>query len=453
MNNHQSMTSYQINVANKSICQRTLAWLRDHSEVNASGIIQVENSIHGMGANQVIMGMVDFDPPVPDGTKLRLMRQALSNWRQDENAFASEDLVKTFKETLATEILSLERNQASFTILAFLNVEQEVIEPMFPIILREYKLCLPTWSGLDNLCVEQFWKELEMYFGTKHKMPLLQRIVDEKGVHYHKQKQNVIPVTIELKALDPNTALYTAANALDFFRAVINLPSALSLFRKYGSSSSSLSKFLPSPIYGVFLSDGEYEKLYYAPESHRYKRQRITAEELDYCKDLLSDLRNAVPGELKYLVVKAIKLYQQAFDFTEYQATYLGLWQLLEVLTLNEPTQGRTQVDKRIVCLLDLRGDDVLRDAIKLLMNSRNTLVHNGVFSDYADGLVFTLKGIVDLMLLRIMELSDDLSTESELREYYRLVSQNDVDLRREASDIEMIKGVIEFIQNSRVNN
>lgn len=445
------MTSYKVSISENSICKKTLVWLWDHSEINKNDLFEVENSIEGMAASQVIKGVVNIEPEIAEGTKIRLMQRVLTEWKKKEQVQSADDLIGMFKQIIKREILDLEKNKSPFTILAFLNIESQSIKSLNSLTVMNCRLQFPQWSEIENLDIDKFWKAVEIHLIQGGQESIAKRILTPEGkIHFLRQKHDFVPVTAQVEAVDENTALYIALDSLDLVRAVFNFPSSLSLFRKYGNSSAALSRFLPSPIYGVFGPTGEFNQLFHITESYKYRQQKLSPDSLEYCINLLNDLQNANPGDLKHLIAKSLKLYQQAFDFSDYQATYLGLWQILEILTLNEPSKGRTQIDKRVACLLALRGDDVLRDAIALLMQSRNTLVHSGIFPDYSGELVFTLKGIIDEMLIKIIEISAFLTTEFELSEYYRLVSKSNVDFENEIAGIDATKNVIDFIKNVR---
>ena len=434
-------------ILGRDALERALEWLRDHAEVDASGVFQVERSITGMAANQVVLGSVHLEPALAEGTRLRLIQEALGRWRQSEEHCASHDLVQCFSEALSVELTDVQKQ----TVLMFLNIEQPAIEALMPLTVHEAELRYSAWDVLEkHLDMEGFWTDLEVYLGH-HDTPLLKRVVHDDRILYLRQKRGFQPISTELETVDVASAVAIASDALDLLRAVFNLPSALRLLWRQSSSFAALSVFLPSPVYAVFDINGNYDTLYYTPERHHYRLREVLAADLGFCRDFVAKLSSAIPGSLAHLLARSVRLYQDAFDFSNYRATYLGLWQLLEVLTLNEPDhQGRTQVDRRVACLLDLSGDEVLRDALRILRESRNSLVHRGIFPEYSDELVFTLKGIVGAMLQQVIDLTKHLDTETELREYYRLASSSDTDLARERSDIEVAGKVIDLIQLSR---
>jgi len=196
-------------------------------------------------------------------------------------------------------------------------------------------------------------------------------------------------------------------------------------------------------IYGVFDSKGSFLADVYAADHYIYTRQeRISEQEFNTALELVRKINAAQNGELVHLFVRLLYLYQQALDFANHRATFLALWQVLEMAVLDKPEE-RIRVDRRLVKLLGIENEPLLNAAIRILVRYRNSLVHSGVFPEVTENLVFALKSFVDAALFKVLNLSRNLSNEAEYELYLNHLTLNDVDLARR-------KEIIALIQSAR---
>jgi len=275
---------------------------------------------------------------------------------------------------------------------------------------------------------------------------LLRKYTRANKTSYTPDTVNLTPVTLELQTYDVHTAVFVASDHIDLLRAALNLPPAMDTLRQYNTTSEPLSNCLPSPVYAVFDQDGGYrEPLHYSTEPYRYRAWKPRKQDTERSLAWIGHFNKAEKGNIADLITQLAQLYQNALDFSDFRGTYLALWQVLEALTLTEAGERGTNLLARLTTLLEIWGDSAMKKALDIVLDSRNALVHSGVFldRDNAEELVFTLKGFVDRALCKLLCLSKDLSTESELRAYFRLKSKSDAELDTE-------KRVLNFIGSMR---
>ena len=423
------MRNLKISISDKhkDLCQHGLQWLRENSCLSAEGKMQTDLSVASMAAEELIASSVKVEPDFPERTKRRVIRLALNRWRRYKKYFDARDQVQAFQDALVVEIRILERKATQYTVLMFLNLDPP--SGFESLTVRGYTLQFRTWDKLDNLSTADLWGEVRF---KDQENPII-RIYDEKA---YPRIHDFTPVTIELETYDVPAAVEIASERLDLLRAVLNFLPAIRVMFRWGEPQP-LSKFLPSPLYGVFDRNGVLLAPYYTIERYKYRKQCIEKRDRGAVTELLQTINQAQEGSVSYLVLRLLQLYQQALDLTDPRATYLALWQVLEAAV----ERGEGKIESRIKALT--QPDEFLEAVLESLAEHRNRLVHSGVFPKGAENLVFILKGLVDFTIRRIIYLSKHLSTESELGEFLKHSTLGD-------STLERRRKVIGFIQSQR---
>jgi hypothetical protein len=431
---------FKINVTNAEACKSSLLWFRAYAQISSDGARQMTldsllRFLQSMVADEILLNYISIEPEIPEGAKRRAISLAITRWLRYKRYAHDPDPVQSFKEALAVELRSIERKKREYEVLVFLNLNPERFFAINPLSIRGYQLRFLTWNELGNLNVAKLWKAAQTHFQIGgQRVPIL--VEREDG--YHPKYLTFTPVLLPLKSYSPRDALSVAVEQIDLFRATLNFVPATRLMVRYGYKSP-ICKFLPSPIYGVFDSQGDLLLDAYSTENYRYIRQeKVSEQEFEAVTDLIEKINAQNEGLLR-LFVKLLYLYQQALDFTDHRATFLALWQVLEAAVLDKPDQ-RISVEKHLAKLIQTESDPLLNQALTLLAHRRNSLVHFGIFPEYTNDLVFALKKFVDSTLFRILELSKDLSNEMEFQKYLNHITVNDVDLARRRKVIELIQ-------------
>jgi hypothetical protein len=223
---------------------------------------------------------------------------------------------------------------------------------------------------------------------------------------------------------DSHEAFRTAARAFDLFRSLLNLVAKFGLMTKrWGFQTRPLGSVLPPPVYGVFNPDGSYLEYWYTTVTyHKYDRNRVRAKEIVAARKLARRFGvSAAKNDTTALVVEALQKYGEALEATEWRQCFLVFWQILELLSLQ--TAGNVSmktVTSRISALL--RQDQLVRDLLPVLYETRNELVHLGRFPQGdEEGLIEInlLKYIVDGSLNAMMAKLGQLQSPASLENFY----------------------------------
>lgn len=155
--------------------------------------------------------------------------------------------------------------------------------------------------------------------------------------------------------------------------------------------------------------------------------------------------RQPPPDSTTALIIDAFRLYAQAMDERFDHASFLGLWQLAETLTLSDMAGGRTEtVCRRLAwhgTRLKLPGSG-FRHLLEYYAERRNDMVHHGI-RDVGDDEVNFVKLICELVLGWLINESRHLRTKHHLAAFYQLMTSGD-------TVIEGFRGAANYIARSR---
>jgi len=397
----------------------------------------MQDLIRSQLPEEILLEYTSVQPEIPEMVKRRTISLAITRWLKYKKYSNSPHIVPSFKGALEVELRSLEKKQQPYNVLMLLNLASERFTPVSPLNVQGGQISFLKWIELGNLEVEQLWKKAQLQSVVSGcRVPIF--VNNEYEINY----RIFTPVLVSLDSYNVRDAVSVAVEKVDLFRAALNFVPATGLIMKFGRQSP-ICKFLASPIYGVFDSKGSFLADVYAADHYIYTRQeRISEQEFNTALELVRKINAAQNGELVHLFVRLLYLYQQALDFANHRATFLALWQVLEMAVLDKPEE-RIRVDRRLVKLLGIENEPLLNAAIRILVRYRNSLVHSGVFPEVTENLVFALKSFVDAALFKVLNLSRNLSNEAEYELYLNHLTLNDVDLARR-------KEIIALIQSAR---
>lgn len=254
------------------------------------------------------------------------------------------------------------------------------------------------------------------------------------------------PIVIKTSGKDPLDVYYESQNAIDLFRFTCNMFSVFGIYR-YSSSGryeEPISKYLPSPLYGIFDLNGSLiTSLFSTIANLNYTRNEILKEEIYQASNYLSQFTEVENLEHMHgFIITGLSKFGEALDGIHYRQIFLGLWQVLEYLALHKDNMNMIKVTNRISSILNKTGRD--RHLLSAMRCIRNNLVHQGFFPD-REGyeVIQLLKSIVENALKSVTQLSHSFSSVKILEKYYECISLNNIDLNA-------FDSAIDLIQNSR---
>jgi len=236
------------------------------------------------------------------------------------------------------------------------------------------------------------------------------------------------PLIASLEARSIEEAFSKANRNFELLRAILNLSFQFGRVTYQFGRPKPLGEVLPPPIYGVFSESGDFENSGFTIEQYEYKRVKIAPEQFQALEWVLRQLEKSDPRMCGLLTDVLLK-YGQAMDTIDWRHAFLALWQILE--TIAQPTSTQLKMDdvvKRIGLLLE--QDPLIQDILGYLRDLRNTLVHEGRFSERGleevNFLKFIAEQVINMVLLNLRRFP----TPQTLEEFYIHASLSDSSLK-----------------------
>lgn len=231
------------------------------------------------------------------------------------------------------------------------------------------------------------------------------------------------PIIVSSQGKYVQEAFLPVERSFDFLRWLINLQYQYGrTTRRWGGIPKPLGKILPPPTYAIFRSDGSYETMFYSLRRYEdYSANSLAPQILPQVRRIsriLGGLNHS--SEIQTILVEAIALYGEALDAFDWRHSFLTLWQILEIITLqSEDNLSMKTVRNRVSGLLYQQG--LFKDLLDASYQIRNSLVHRGSFPDES-GLeeVNLLKIIVERSINRLFSLVRVCKTKESLERYYQ---------------------------------
>jgi len=228
---------------------------------------------------------------------------------------------------------------------------------------------------------------------------------------------------------DHREAFDEAYSAFGLYQSLMNLDQFHRYTVQFGRHEP-LGKVRLPPLYGSFADDGSLVNFYYETDlPHRYLVPTVDAAVLRQADRLLREFsRRQEERATLGLVEEAIRRYGRALNTTNWREAFLGLWQVLELLTYEqEGNYSIKEVRGRARVLL--RQHPLMCDVLDACYDIRNALVHAGRFRD--DGLqdVSMLKAVVENCINGVYGLRRRCPDREHLSVYYQNAPASDHEL------------------------
>ena len=130
------------------------------------------------------------------------------------------------------------------------------------------------------------------------------------------------------------------------------------------------------PLVFVF-EDKSLEKILYStyriPEEYK-----LSLKNIEIIEDIINDLNKIKNRKLKKLIFNAFEKYYSALKESKYSACFIQLWNVIELLLLNNPELKEKEIIKRLKSIFR-EGWELKKDydeMIDLIYQKRNLLVH-----------------------------------------------------------------------------
>ncbi|MBC8273862.1 MAG: hypothetical protein H8E40_02680 [Chloroflexi bacterium] len=329
--------------------------------------------------------------------------------------------VHTFRRALAAEVRRhLSRPVEKYWILLPLHVPSEELGNSRSISILGNRLLFRTWNYVQRrFDLQSFLREANIFL---------------RGRDITEMKLFTIfsPILVLSEGKDSREAFDTANRSFDLLRWLMNLTHQFGTITwQYGGYPRPLGMVLPPPACTVFNEDRSYHELLYTIVKYEeYQRNTLRGDEISEVRRLASRLGGPdSDAQTSAILIDALEKYGEALDAFEWRLAFLSLWQILELITLQSSANLNMKTVKSRVWNL-LNQDPLMKDLLNALYETRNSLVHRGLFPD-EEGLreVNLLKHVVERAINALSLLTRTCPTRASLERYYELTSKNDAEL------------------------
>jgi hypothetical protein len=357
-----------------------------------------------------------------------LVSRSLNDWG---------DTLARWQEWIVRKAVGKLKTSGSSDVDEYIRIINEVHNEWKRTTLGEYKVAM--LLGVDTV---PSWVLPRSYLGVRVELASfsqVQRLVGSTKLleDYSWKKKDFRQLDVKrapfalvtVNARDVEDALDRAAQPFELCRAVINWVGGKRLLWQMGDVS--LAHVQAPPLYVSLGPGGEVRT---ATDRFVDTIERKTLETqmkgwMDYVQPLI---RNKPTNDSSaYILVRALLSYGSAVDNLRPKDQFLGLWQVLEILS--QAKNGSTGDVAKRVANLWTNGLETMQPKIEALAPVRNQLVHLGEFDYEHQTPIFLLNGIVCNAVHRFASLAKRFKVAADIDMLVSAMTQSTEDLKRRA--------------------
>jgi len=326
----------------------------------------------------LLASMIEFDLTLPEAEKVRIISTALRQVLTGPDV--NEDNILKAISILEHQFLNQPTNR--YVLATALSVKTNSLFPRKSVdgAMLTFTSSLPT----------DFRREHEKF--KEHAKLLL---IPSLPVGYQS-------VRVHLHARSAAEAAQIALDRLDLLRAIWNLHLHRGRTKvTWGRRNQPVNQILLGPLHSLHFPSGKLatDTFWYEP---RYRFPSLPIS-LDDKRDKLFAFETQIRKCLKQLNYKitmeqALLRYVRALDEHDWQKSFSRLWSLLELLTHTQ--QANYDVTIRRACFL-FEERDYYRQILEHLRENRNRSTHDDEGTEEIEALMYQLKNIIDVLLVR----------------------------------------------------
>jgi hypothetical protein len=357
-----------------------------------------------------------------------VVRKALKRWKG-----YTAHTPATFRQALNTELgRFLAQPLHDYTVLFFLNCDPRSLAGRRSFSVLGHRLLIRTRNSIRrNFAVDELWRQ--SYQAFLHQNQSL----------YDKVRIRFTPISVKGTWHTEREAVNIAAKSFDLLRVLLNFywefqkpPPLVS-----GGPPQPLAKMLPSPIYGVFGGSGGYVTHWYTVPLPKYEIHSLAPPQIAQVDRIARELGTPTgDGMTAWLLTDVLLKYGLALDTPDWRSAFLTLWQCLEHVSHNSdrarPARSSRGIRpiKVIFQEMNPKRYTLIADLLNTLRETRNNLVHEGLFPDKEFRQIFFIKYIVEIVIEFLLDNLKMLDTPKKLREFYahRSCPPSDLTMRRD---------------------
>jgi hypothetical protein len=324
----------------------------------------------------VVLGnIIKLNEKISDNEKNRIIRNSIKATDKAGNITSKSIISSIFR--LEKEYLKLpEKTYKVLTSISILGLRKKFIFNNSTIVI---------WPKLNDVFKSNYYDQAK-----QAKMQLF----DDLPKFYNL-------VSISLKARTPTEAIERGLDNINFIRGVLNINiNSKTSRRSSGGRRKPINKIIIGPVHTCHLQNGDLalNNYYFETDYNGQVTSIQNSLELKSAFDYMSEFRNLFnKSHYKKDIKKAIIRYCQALDTTNWNASFISLWGILESLTGFSSVSNYDKCIKRVSNLF--KNERYHYSILQSLREYRNNTVHDSVVSNNIETCLYQLKYYVEFLI------------------------------------------------------
>jgi len=355
-----------------------------------------------------LLTAINFSPQISSELKKYIIRQSI---------FAAFKVKKLSKEYLISEVRKRESEYLKKKIERFVLISDIALKASH--VYPKYKL---------DACTIIIGKL------PKNFMEARQSFLKWGKHHVHGElPQSYVPVRIYSSGRSPEEAGEKALNTINLLRAFWNLSiNSSKVFRMSSGKRKPINEIVMGPLHSIHYKSG---KNIAGPFWHN-PSYISSIDVIHPSREWITTLKNekflrqkSQKSRFREKIENALSRYVDALDESNFQASFLKLWSILEYLT-NTTTASYEVTTKRTIFIF--KDKDVHREILKYIRESRNKLVHSNESINEEESLIFQTKLYVEKMILFYLHYGNKFKNINEVSSFLDLpANRNDLKTKK----------------------
>jgi hypothetical protein len=337
---------------------------------------------------------------------------------------SSENLASYFEATYRSMMADCKRKSSVFRAYAPVQIAYPGAVLPVELDLLGYRVSL-----IDHVEIKQRKNEALAPGGAM--VPSLWKPIDESTLY----------LRYIVTAHHDGWASHDMLKIIDYFRGYLHIATAFGSHSLVMGPAKARAKVMQGPWVAIVDENNVWNTWGYSGDAVGSKVYQLNDAEW---KRLIDDVRIVARDPKTELVRDVIRLYGRSYEYSDREAMFLSLWNVLERITLSDRFGGETKkIGLRVAAAYkSFSGPDrefVISRAMPAYSSMRNDIVHRGVSGVIDDEALGAFKAIVETMIQWLLSRCGAALTENELDEIYHLLLEGSAKAKARAAAMQIV--------------
>ena len=247
-------------------------------------------------------------------------------------------------------------------------------------------------------------------------------------------------ITLDVIRKSEVDAFIFANKQVELLRSLINFELSFSMITWQFGRPRALNRIEPARYIFVFDENRRYLGNWGNVGEFRYELVKLQKNQLASIEKSVKDFGKLNNNKLKARLVDCLALYGNALDQIERGYVFLSLWQILELISLQDIERNFGKVRSRVAAIF--KNSQIISDVLEVLFYKRNKLVHEGRISDFSLQDVNQIKGITEGCIDFLWSHVNKFENVEKLGEFYENIRFSNKKLDDKIEVLDYIKKV-----------